>query len=57
MILVRLKKKKENICSNVFCYEDRLVFLKYISDQKFENSIDLLLVTDGDKAHYLYIKD
>ena len=28
-----------------------------ISDQKFENSIDLLFVTDGDKSHYLYIKD
>ena len=38
-------------------YEDKLVFPKYISDQKFENSMDLLFVTDGDKYHYVYIKD
>ena len=55
MILVRLKKK--NICINVVCYEVRLVFPKYISDQNFENSLDLLLLTDGDKSHYVYIKD
>ena len=34
-----------------------LVFPKYISDQKFENSMDSLFVTDGDKLHYAYIKD
>ena len=42
-------EKKNNICINVFCYEDGLVFQKYISDQKFENSMNLLVVTDGDK--------
>ena len=50
-------EKKSNICINVFCYENKLVFPIYISDQKFENSMDLLLVTDGDKSHYVYIKD
>ena len=49
--------KKSNICINVFCYEDGLVFPKYISDQNFENSMDLLFVTDGDKLHCVYIKD
>ena len=29
----------------------------YVSDQKFEDSIDLLLLTDDDKSHYVYIKD
>ena len=47
---------KNNICTNVFCYENRLVFPIYISDQKFENSIDLLLVIDENKSHYVYIK-
>ena len=28
-----------------------------ISDQKFENSMDLLQIFDGDKSHYVYIKD
>ena len=28
----------------------------YISDQRFENSMDLLLIIDGNKLHYVYIK-
>ena len=40
---------KNNICINVFCYEKRLVFPIYISDLKFENTMDLLLLIDGDK--------
>ena len=47
---------KNNICINVFCYENRLVFPIYISDLKFENTMDLLLLIDGDKSHYVYIK-
>ena len=46
---------KSNIC--VFCYEKKLVFLIHISDQKFENSMDLLLLIDENKLHYVYIKD
>ena len=38
-------------------YENRLVFPIYVSDQKFEYSIDLLLLSDDDKSHYVYIKD
>ena len=53
----KTEKKKNNIWINVFGYEDKLVFPKYISDQKCENSMDLLFVTDGDKSHYVYIKD
>ena len=34
---------KNNICINAFCYENKLTFPIYISDQKFENSMDLLL--------------
>ena len=48
---------KNNICINVFGHENRLVFPIYISDQKFEDSLDLLLVIDEDKSHYVYIKD
>ena len=50
-------EKKYNICINVVCYEVRLVFPKYISGQNFENSMDLLVLTDGDKLHYVYVKD
>ena len=34
---------KNNICINVFRYENELVFPIYVSDQKFEDSMDLLL--------------
>ena len=48
---------KNNICINVFFYESKLPFPIYISDQKIENSIDLLLVIDENKLHYVNIKD
>ena len=47
---------KNNICINVFGYENGLVFPIYISDQKFEDSMDLLLLIDDNKSHYMYIK-
>ena len=40
---------KSNICINVFGYENGLVFPIYVSDQKFEDSMDLLLLMDDDK--------
>ena len=48
---------KNNICINVFGYENELVFPIYVSDHKFEDSMDLLLLIDDDKSHYVYIKD
>ena len=48
---------KNNICINAFGYDNRLAFPIYISDQKFEELIDLLLLIDNDKSHYVYIKD
>ena len=50
-------EKKNNICIIVFCYENKLVIPIYVSDQKFENSVHFLLVTDGDELHYVYIND
>ena len=41
----------------MFAYENGLVFPIYVSDQKFDDSIDLLLLIDNDKSHYVYIKD
>ena len=48
---------KNNIWINVFGDENGLLFLIYVSDQKFEDSLDLLLLIDDDKSHYVYIKD
>ena len=50
-------EEKNNICINMFGYENKLVFPIYISDQKFQGSKDLLLLIDNDKSHYVYIKD
>ena len=56
-------EEKNNICINIFGYENglgyenKLVFPIYVSDQKFEDSMDLLLLIDDDKSHYVYIKD
>ena len=52
-ILVRLKKKNY-ICINVYFYESKLTFPIYFSDQKFENSMNLLLVIDKNKSHCVY---
>ena len=41
----------------MFRYKNKLVFPVYISDQTFKTSIDLLLLIDDDKSHYVYIKD
>ena len=48
---------QNDICVNVFGYENELVFPIYISDQKFESFMDLLLLINDDKSHYVYIKD
>ena len=48
---------KDNICINVFGYENGLVFPIFVSNKKFEDSIDLLLLINDDKSHYVYIKE
>ena len=48
---------QNNICINVFGYENELVYPIFISKQKFEDSMDLLLLIEDDKSHYVYIKD
>ena len=50
-------EKKNNICINVFCYENDLTYLVNVSDQKFKNCLDLLLIANENKSHYVYIKD
>ena len=50
-------EEKNSICITVYCYEKKLTFPIHISDQEFENSIDLLLVIDENKPHLVYIKN
>ena len=48
---------QNDICVNVFGYENKLVFPVYISDKTFKSLIDLLLLINDDQSHYVYIKD
>ena len=45
---------QNNICVNVFSYENQLVFPIYISDQIFKDTIDLLFLINDDQHHYAY---
>ena len=48
---------QNNISINVFGYEKKLVIPIYISNEKFEDSMDLLLLIKDNRSHYVYIKD
>ena len=48
---------KHNMCINAFGSENKLDFSIQVSDQKFADSVDLLLLINNDKSHYLYIID
>ena len=50
-------KVENSICINMFGYKNELVFLIYLSDQKLEGTMDLLLLSDYDNSDYVYIKD
>ena len=47
---------QNNICINVFCYENKLAFPIYVSDKKFKDSMDLLLLINDYKSYYVYIE-
>ena len=48
-------EKKNNICINVFCYENKLTHPVHISNQTFESCMNLLMISDESKSHYVYI--
>ena len=54
-ILARLKQKAA--FALMFCYENKMTFPIYVSDQKLEDSMVILLATDGNKSHYVYTRD
>ena len=40
----------------MFCYDNKLTYPVYLSDQKFNDNMDLLLISNEFKSHYVYIK-
>ena len=49
--------RQNNICINVFCYENNLTYPVSLSDKKFHNSMDLLLISNENKSYFVYVKD
>ena len=50
-------EKKNKININVFGYEDQQPYPIYISKEKYEDCMNLLLITENEKKHYVLIKD
>ena len=50
-------EKQNNICINLFSYEEKQKFLIFISKEKFTDHMELLLITEGENKHYVLIKD
>ena len=48
---------RNRVCINIFSYENKVVYPVYLSDQQFNNSMDLLLISNKFGSHYVYIKD
>ena len=48
---------QNNININVFGYENKQPFPIFLSKEKFKNIMNLLLITEDKKSHYVLIKD
>ena len=50
-------EKQSNINIIVFGYENKQPYPVYVWKEKFDNVMNLLLITDGENKHYVLIKD
>ena len=50
-------EKQNKIRINVFGYKDKTTFPVSISKEQFEDTLNLLLLVDGEKQHYALIED
>ena len=50
-------EKQNNICINLFGYEEKQKFPIYISKEKYQDHMELLLIIEGKNKHYVLIKD
>ena len=50
-------EKQNNISINLFGYEEKQKFPIYISKEKYQDHMELLLITEGENKHYVLIKD
>ena len=47
---------KNKICIKVFSYEDKIVCPVYVSQKKYD-CMNLLMIHEDNKSHYVYVKD
>ena len=50
-------KKQNSIKISVFGYEERQPYLIHISKETFEDQMNILLITEDEKKHYILIRD
>ena len=50
-------EKQNSININVFGYENKEPYPIYVSNEKYEDHMELLLVTENENKHYVLIKD
>ena len=50
-------EKQNNINVNVFGYELKQSYPIYVSKEKYQDHMELLLITKGEKKHYVLMKD
>ena len=48
---------KNEICINVFSYEEKIVCPVYVSRKEYDDCMNLLMIHEGDRSHYVYVKD
>ena len=48
---------KNGICVNFFSYEGGAVCPIYVSEKSFDDCLNLLMIHEGERSHYIYIKD
>ena len=54
---IPLIEKRNKININVFGYEEKSVYPIYVSKEKHPDHMELLYIEEGEKQHYVYIKD
>ena len=45
------------ICINVFSYEDKIVCPVHVSKKKYDDCMNLLMIHESNKSHYVYVQD
>ena len=48
-------ERQSSILIHVFCYENKLTYPVYLSNQEFKDITDLLLILNEAKSHYVYV--